>query len=75
MRQVLVACRAPGLRDLRDPRDPHIAPLSLFPCHASLIPFLRDGTVRGITTSYVNGALADAVLADALADPVVPGRG
>jgi citrate lyase subunit alpha / citrate CoA-transferase len=63
MRQVLVACQALGLRDL------HIAPSSLFPCHAALIPFLRDGTVTLITTSYMNGALADAVMAGDLANP------
>lgn len=65
MRQVLAACRAAGLRDL------HIAPSSLFPCHGALVPFLRDGTVTRITTSYMNGPLADAVLAGALAHPAV----
>ncbi len=65
MRQVLSACRAAGLSDL------HIAPSSLFPCHGALIPFLRDGTVTRITTSYMNGPLADAVLAGVLENPVV----
>lgn len=65
MRQVLDACRAAGLRDL------HIAPSSLFPCHAALIPFLRDGTVTGITTAYMTGALADAVRAGDLDRPAV----
>lgn len=65
MRQVLVACRAQGLSDL------HIAPSSLFPCHASLIPFLEDGTVTRITTSYMNGPLADAVKAGRMRDPAV----
>lgn len=65
MRQVLAACRDRGLRDL------HIAPSSLFPCHADLVPFLQDGTVTRITTSYMNGPLADAVMQGALLDPVV----
>jgi len=65
MRQVLTACRARGLRDL------HIAPSSLFPCHAALLPFVTDGTVTRITTSYMNGPLADAVSAGVLASPVV----
>lgn len=65
MRQVLVACRKSGLSDL------HIAPSSVFPCHASLIPFLEDGTVTRITTSYMNGPLADAVKAGKLRDPAV----
>ncbi|WP_428513637.1 citrate lyase subunit alpha [Roseovarius sp.] len=55
MRQVLQACSDMGLRNL------HIAPSSIFPCHAALIPFLEDGTVTRITTSYMNGPLAEAV--------------
>lgn len=65
MRQTLEACRRLGLRNL------HIAPSSLFPCHAALIPFLRDGTVTRITTSYMNGPLADAVCDGVLPHPVV----
>ncbi len=64
MAQVLQACHACGLRDL------HIAPSSLFPCHAALAPFLHDGTVTQITTSYLNGPLGDLVLAGALPHPV-----
>ncbi len=65
MFQVLRACHDLGLRDL------HIAPSSLFPCHETLIPFLRDGTVTRITTSYMNGPLADAVRAGILSNPVI----
>jgi citrate lyase subunit alpha/citrate CoA-transferase len=65
MFQVLQACHELGLRDL------HIAPSSLFPCHETLIPFLRDGTVTRITTSYMNGPLADAVRAGVLPNPVI----
>ena len=64
MRQVLAACRAAGLRDL------HIAPSSLFPCHAALVPFLKSGVVTRITTSYMTGPLADDVAAGALPHPV-----
>lgn len=64
MRQVLAACEAAGLHDL------HIAPSSLFPCHADLIPFLDNGTVTRITTSYMTGPLADSVRAGALLNPV-----
>lgn len=65
MVQVLQACHDLGLRDL------HIAPSSLFPCHEALIPFLQTGTVTRITTSYMNGPLADAVSAGILPHPVV----
>lgn len=64
MEQVIAACQHIGLRDL------HIAPSSLFPCHASLIPALRDGTISRITTSYMNGPLADAVMDGLLLHPV-----
>lgn len=64
MRQVLAACSDMGLRDL------HIAPSSLFPVHGALIPFLENGTVTRITTSYMTGPLADAVKAGVLAHPV-----
>lgn len=65
MRQVLEACQTLGLSDL------HIAPSSLFPCHGALIPFLEDGTVTKITTSYMNGPLADAVRSGELRNPAV----
>ncbi|SHI40357.1 citrate lyase subunit alpha / citrate CoA-transferase [Shimia gijangensis] len=65
MRQVLAICQTLGICDL------HIAPSSLFPCHASLIPFLADGTVTRITTAYMNGPLADAVKAGKLRNPAV----
>ncbi|MFN3209494.1 MAG: citrate lyase subunit alpha [Roseovarius sp.] len=64
MRQVLQACSDRGLRDL------HIAPSSLFPCHASLVPFLENGTVTRITTSYMNGPLAEAIQRGLLPHPV-----
>ncbi|WP_172978875.1 citrate lyase subunit alpha [Roseovarius sp. THAF8] len=64
MREVLQTCTEEGLRDL------HIAPSSLFPCHAALIPFLEDGIVTRITTSYINGPLAEAVQRGLLPHPV-----
>ncbi len=60
MRQVLAACSEMGLRDL------HIAPSSLFPVHGALVPFVENGTVTRITTSYMTGPLADAVRAGLL---------
>ena len=64
MRQVLATCSEIGLRDL------HIAPSSLFPVHGALLPFVENGTVARITTSYMTGPLADAVRAGALPHPV-----
>ncbi len=64
MREVLQICSDEGLRNL------HIAPSSLFPCHAALIPFVKDGTVARITTSYMNGPLAEAVQRGLLPQPV-----
>lgn len=65
MRQVLSACQKAGIGDL------HIASSSLFPCHTALIPFVEDGTVTRITTSYMNGPLADVVRAGRLRHPAV----
>lgn len=64
MQQVLQICFNEGLRDL------HIAPSSLFPCHAALVPFLENGTVSRITTSYINGPLAAAVQRGLLLHPI-----
>jgi len=64
MRQVLAACARAGLQGL------HIAPSSLFPCHGAVVPFLRDGTVARITTSYMTGPLADALRDGVLDHPV-----
>jgi len=65
MRQVLEIVSDKGIRGVT------IAPSSLFPCHASLIPYLENGTVTGIHTAYMTGPLADAVAAGALADPAI----
>ncbi len=64
MHLALSACAELGLQGL------HFAPSSLFPCHETLIPFLRDGTVTRITTAYMTGPLADFVSAGGLAEPV-----
>jgi len=65
MVETLKTCARIGLRDL------HIAPSSIFPCHAGLVPLMEQGVVTRITTSYINGPVADAVRAGKLATPVV----
>lgn len=65
MEQVIRACHELGLRGL------HIAPSSLFACHEALVPYLRNGTITKVTTSYMNGPLADAVKQGVLREPVV----
>ncbi len=52
-------------------RDLHIAPSSIFPCHAGLVPLIERGVITRITTSYLNGPVADAVRAGKLATPAV----
>lgn len=54
-----------GLRDL------HIAPSSIFPCHAGLVPLIERSIITRITTSYMNGPVADAVRAGKLATPAI----
>lgn len=65
MRQVLAIVSNKGIRGVT------IAPSSLFPCHASLIPYVENGTITGIHTAYMTGPLADAVAAGALKNPAI----
>ena len=65
MVQALRVCAELGLRDL------HIAPSSIFPCHAALVPLIEQDMITRITTSYMNGPVADAVRAGKLAYPAV----
>ena len=65
MVETLEICARIGLRDL------HIAPSSIFPCHAPLVRFIEEGVITRITTSYMNGPVADAVIAGKLATPAV----
>ncbi|MCK0149916.1 citrate lyase subunit alpha [Marivita sp. S6314] len=65
MAHALQLCAKMGLRNL------HIAPSSIFPCHAALVPLIQRGVITRITTSYMNGPVADAVRAGHLATPAV----
>lgn len=65
MVETLELCSRIGLRDL------HIAPSSIFPCHAPLVRLIEQGVITRITTSYMNGPVADAVKAGKLATPAV----
>lgn len=65
MVSTLQECAKMGLRNL------HIAPSSLFPCHAGLVPLIEQGVITRITTSYMNGPVAQAVQAGKLAYPAV----
>jgi citrate lyase subunit alpha/citrate CoA-transferase len=65
MVHTLAVCAKMGLRDL------HIAPSSIFPCHAGLVPLIERGVITRITTSYMNGPVADAIRKISLATPAV----
>jgi citrate lyase subunit alpha/citrate CoA-transferase len=65
MVETLELCSRIGLRDL------HIAPSSIFPCHAPLVRLIEEGVITRITTNYMNGPVADAVMAGKLATPAV----
>jgi len=65
MVETLELCSRIGLRDL------HISPSSIFPCHAPLVHLIEQGVITRITTSYMNGPVADAVMAGKLATPAV----
>jgi citrate lyase subunit alpha/citrate CoA-transferase len=54
-----------GLKDIT------IAPSSVFPVHAPLVPYLESGVVSGIHTAYMVGPVAQAVSRGVLKRPVV----
>ena len=64
MRAVMVEIAALGLRNIQ------IAASSLFPVHEPLVGLIRQGVVTGITTSYLTGPVADAVVQGLLPTPV-----
>lgn len=62
---VLAEVKKLGLKDIR------IAPSSLFPTHAPLVPLMEDGTVTDIHTDYMSGPVAEAVSRGLLKNPAV----
>jgi len=61
---VIAEIERSGLRDIT------IAPSSLFPAHAALVPYLESGVVSGIHTAYMVGPVAAAVSRGVLKRPV-----
>ena len=54
-----------GLKDIT------IAPSSLFPAHAPLVPYMQDEVITGIHTAYMVGPVAAAVSRGVLKKPVI----
>lgn len=65
LRAVMVEIAALGLRNI------HIAASSVFPVHDPLVRLIREGVVTGITTSYMSGPVADAVVRGLLPTPAI----
>lgn len=65
LRAVMAEIASLGLRDIR------IAASSLFPVHGPLVEHIRSGVVRGLTTAYLSGPVAEAVARGWLPTPVV----
>jgi len=61
---VIAEIERAGLRDIT------IAPSSLFPAHAVLVPYLQSGVIAGIHTAYIVGPVAEAVSRGVLKRPV-----
>lgn len=59
---VLAFAAARGLTGLT------IAPSSIFPTHADLVPLIKDGTITAIVTDYMRGPVADAIAEGHLAE-------
>lgn len=62
---VLEVAARRGLRDLT------VAASSIFPVHAPLAEHIRSGVVGGLWTDYVKGPVGEAVMAGALARPLI----
>lgn len=45
-----------------------IAPSSIFPTHADLVPLIKDGTITAVVTDYMRGPVADAIAEGHLAE-------
>jgi citrate lyase subunit alpha / citrate CoA-transferase len=58
--EVLMTSQRLGICDLT------IAPSSIFPVHADLVPLIQDGTITNIITDYMRGPVADSVVAGEL---------
>jgi len=67
-RLVNAVCEAAALRGLRGLT---VAASSLFPVHAPLVRLIEQGVIAHVISDYIKGPVADAVLAGALAGPVV----
>jgi citrate lyase subunit alpha/citrate CoA-transferase len=65
MAMVIEEIARAGLKDIT------IAPSSIFPVHAPLVPFIESGVITGIHTAYMVGPVADAVSRGALAKPAI----
>jgi citrate lyase subunit alpha/citrate CoA-transferase len=65
MAMVVAEIARAGLEDIT------IAPSSLFPVHAPLVPHLESGVIGGIHTAYMVGPVAEAVSRGVLKRPVV----
>jgi citrate lyase subunit alpha/citrate CoA-transferase len=65
LNMVVEAISRKGLRDIK------IAVSSLFPVHAPLVEYFRQGVVTGVYTSYASGPVAEAISRGALETPVI----
>lgn len=62
MSKVLSFAAARGIKGLK------IAPSSIFPTHADMVPLIKDGTIAAIVTDYMRGPVADAIAEGHLAE-------
>lgn len=62
---VLAAAAKLGIKDLT------LAMSAVFPVHAPLVEYIKNGTVTGLDTNYISGPVATAVSKGILANPVI----
>lgn len=65
LNNVLFAIAKRGIKDIT------VAASSIFPIHAPLVDYIKDGTVTGIVANYISGPVAEAISRGYLKKPAV----
>lgn len=42
-------------------KDITLVASSIFPCHESIVPLIKDGTIKNVITSYMSGPVAESI--------------
>lgn len=65
---IIMVCDAIKKKNIRNIT---IAASSLFPNHSPLVEYIKDGTITGIVTNYINGPISKAIAEGYLKNPLI----